>query len=496
MVDEGSLASTGIDAEAQRHRPVQGLPRSLLAREARSFAVVALMQREGWLSRDRRREVVSDQHVGRIWPEGVDTSLPRAELNLLARFLEQQQRAISFWNLVAARRDRRRSDAASSYIVSLEAQLLRSYEPAWDSQEFDEEALCAVCPPWPVIRARIEEETSRLVRRPRMSPCMLWAALREDLERWPALDEPRRRAAAHGVFALSSVCWTDWFVREAIRLCPELEPELGGTLAAPLAASPAAAPPSPSARVPLASIVERLRALCAELEQRPSQEALRELDACALDAQAWAPALPDRQLVAMRELRLAVEALLEGARDRAQDSALRWLGPEVLSQIEARWTIAARGRDAAAVRSLAHDAEQALQRFHNAAGRCMDAEAALRAARERVQRLDDELEAAATLSRRRDAERSRSHALGELLVAETALPGLEDALLASLSPWAEAFDVDVDYRGELTWAVAAEAADAAAAAEQPAGRAADSVPATELPVTVAMAGELAELLTG
>jgi len=292
---------------AERHGPVQGLPASLLAREGKTFAAVALMQREGWLSRDRRRDVVVDLRLQRDWPDGVDTSLPRAELHQLARFLDPQQRALAFWNLVAARRERRRPDAVAAHIVSLEAQLLRAYEPAWDAQDLDDEALRRACPPWPEIRARIDSETSRLVRRPRLSPCMAWLALGADLDRWPRLDDARRRAVAHAVFALSTVCWTDWFVREALRRCPELQPELGRTCAPALAPGAEAATTAPAAMVPMAAIVERLSALCAELGSQPSQEAVRELLDCARDASAWSDALPDRVRVARRELRLAVE---------------------------------------------------------------------------------------------------------------------------------------------------------------------------------------------
>jgi hypothetical protein len=166
-------SDTGTDPAPQgrRHQLVQGLPASLLAVEGKTFAVVALMQREGWLSRDRRRSVAVDPRPLQSWPAGVDTSLPRAELHLLARFIDPHPRAIAFWNLVAARRERRRSEALSAaHIVSLEAQLLRSYEPAWDTQEFNDEALRQACPPWPEIRARIEEETAHLVRRPRLAP--------------------------------------------------------------------------------------------------------------------------------------------------------------------------------------------------------------------------------------------------------------------------------------------------------------------------------------
>lgn len=443
---DGVRSDVRSDAEpgVGGHQPVQGLPRSLLAVEGKTYSVVALMQREGRLSRDRRRSVVADPRLQPPWPEGLDTSLPRSELNLLARFIDPHSRAIAFWNLVAARRERRRSEALpAAHIVSLEAQLLRSYESAWDTQEFNDEALRQACPAWAEIRARIEEETAHLVRRPRLSPCMLWLALSDDLDRWTALDERRRRAVAHAVFALGSVCWSDWFVGEALSRCPELEPELGRTCAR--RSAPSLAPPDALARVPLADIVERLAALCAELSEQPTQDAVRELLACAGDAQAWEQALPDRALVATHGLRQAVEVLIERAREQTRTRALNWFGLDVLAQVEARWSLAALGQDAPALRQLAHDAVQARARLDEAVDRCAEAQALLEAARAALRALDAELLAAPTLARRREIEGARLLALRTLLDAEGGQAGLEDAVLASMSPWSEAFDLGADY---------------------------------------------------
>lgn len=491
--DAGSDAGPG----AGRHQPVLGLPTSLLAVEGKTYAVVALMQREGWLSRDRRRGVVVDTRPQQSWPEGVDTSLPRSELNLLARFIDPHPRAIAFWNLVAARRERRRSEAVSAaHIVSLEAQLLRSYDPTWGTQEFNDEALRRACPPWTAIRARIEEETVHLVRRPRLAPCMLWLALSADLDRWPALDERRRRVVAHAVFALASVCWSDWFVREALRRCPELEPELGRTCARQ-PAQPLAAPELP-ARVPVAHIVERLAALCAELAEQPTQEAVRELLACARDAEAWQRALPDRGLVAMRGLRHEVEVLIAQARERASARALTWLGPEVWAQIEARWSLAALGRDASALRQLAQDAAQAQARLDEAVGRCAEAQVLLESARAALHALDAELQAAPTLARRREIESARLLALHTLLDAEGGQAALEDAVLASVSPWSEAFDLGADYRADHDASLSASARPVAPSVNEPAPDMASAAPAMRPPAApdaLAACDDVAALLS-
>ena len=484
-----SQVSSASEGAVWHHRPVVSLPRSLLAREGKTFAVVALMQRSGALNRDRRREQAWEPRAQRSWPEGVDADAPRSELGLLARFLDQDARALAFWNLVAARRERRR-DPVSAYIVSLEAQLLRAFEPAWEQADLDEEALRDACPPWPEIRARVLEATSRLVHRPRLVPFMLWPAMCAELDLWPALDDARRQVVARAVFALSSAGWTDWFVREALRRCPELGPELGATCPGWSDAADRAETDTLE-RVPLGEIADRLLAACAELRERPCREAVEDLLACARDAQAWTSALPDRRLAAVRALRLAVGELLAAVRARAADPGLGWLDDSVLAQLEARWHLAAQGADLAWLRALTLDAAQARSRLVAASGLCTEARQRLQACREALAHGEDGDAAVASLLRRRARELARAEATRELLEAERALPLAEDAVLAALSPETAAFDLATDY--VAAWR---EAQIVPAASGRPASVAAvpAAVPEAPPPVTAALASEMAELL--
>lgn len=465
------------------------MPRSLLAREGKTFAVVALMQRAGGLNRDRRREHAWDSRIQRSWPEGVDSDAPQAELSLLARFLDQSHRAVAFWNLVAARRERRR-DPVAAYIVSLEAHLLRAFDPAWETIELDEDALQRACPPWAEIRARVLEGTSRLVRRPRLSPFMLWPALCADLDRWPALEHDRRGLVARAVFALSSVGWTDWFVHEALRRCPELEPELGLTCPGFRAAAPQPEI-TPVERVPLPEICRRLMAICDELRERPCLEAVEDLLACAQQAQAWSAALPERRLVALRALRLEVEGLLAAARMQSADPALAWLSQQVLAQVEARWHLASHDAEAAALDALALDALQARGRLTETGTRCVEAWRLLRTRREALALAEAEAVAGVSLARRRAAELARADAMRELLESESALPAVEDELLAALSPRGASFDLSVDYVAAWREVLVAASAPAARDAAAPrAIRGGDAAPSA----SVALDGEMAELL--
>jgi hypothetical protein len=478
--------------DAWHHQPVESLPRSLLAREGRTFVVVALMQRVGQLNRDRRREQAWDPGSQRAWPAGVDVDAPRAELALLARFLDQGHRAQAFWNLVAARRERRR-DPVSNHIVSLEAQLLRAFDPAWDTLELDEAALSQACPPWPYIRERLMDATSRLVRRPRLSPFMSWPAVCTELDRWPALEPARRQVVAWAAFSLSSVAWTDWFVREALRRCPELAPELGSTCPGWTDAA-AAAQRHTAERVPLDQIADRVLAACAELRERPCSEAVEDLLACARDAQAWLSALPDRRLAAVRALRLAVGEVLGAVRARAAEPGLRWLGDAVLVQIEARWHLAAQGADLSRLSALTLDAAQAQSRLAGAAACCADARQRLQASREALALLDGQEADAAPLMRRRALEQARAEAMRDLLEAGRALPAAEDALLAALSPEAAAFDVAADYVAAWREAQVVPAAPGRPASMATVAAAVSPVPETPPPATAALAGDRAELL--
>jgi hypothetical protein len=95
----------------------------------------------------------------------------------------------------------------------------------------DLEIISAACPVWAEIQTHIQRTLERISKKPMKhfdnSVFMLWPRLRNELGRWEDLDVEYRKIVAHAIFSMSSISMSDWFVRQAIEICPGLNLEFG-----------------------------------------------------------------------------------------------------------------------------------------------------------------------------------------------------------------------------------------------------------------------------
>jgi hypothetical protein len=212
------------------HRPVHGLPASLLEVEGRTFAVIALMTRQAGLNRERRRDMQSGVKVFRDLGNRLGGKIPKSEMNVLSYYLSPGERFGSFWYAAKCMLEPHGAMGSRAYSVAVDIQLLKAYEPNWLRLTLDEQALTASCPEWPRIRAQVENaEDSKSGKLP-LGLFMLWPRIADGPSRWAELDAARRLKLAHAVFAVSSVGWSDWFIKQAVEICPDLDSELGGLI--------------------------------------------------------------------------------------------------------------------------------------------------------------------------------------------------------------------------------------------------------------------------
>ena len=145
------------------HRCVQGLPASLIAKEGKTCAAIALMQRHAGLNRETRRGL-SGIKIFKDVSAAIGADLPKSEMNLLSYYLSAGKRSGAFWHVVTKLRDRNGARGTEAYAFALDVQLLAAYAPDWNDLTLDEPALAAACPEWPVIRDRLEDAVKRIVR--------------------------------------------------------------------------------------------------------------------------------------------------------------------------------------------------------------------------------------------------------------------------------------------------------------------------------------------
>lgn len=443
------------------HCPVDLLPASLLAPERNTVSVLALMQREGGLNRDLRRELAGGAKGYGTILNGSGLKLQKSEMSVLSWYLNPHFRFSSFWNLARARNTGRGFASPKTCALAVDFALLNAYEPAWLKVAFDPTDVAASCPEWPMIEASLRDRLgSRLADSP-LQAFMLWPRLLKDLAAWSELEADRRRVVGRAVFALSSISMSDWFIRTALEHCPELEPELGSlinrveTKAVPQP-EPAgdgdekrASPVEQESQESWQGLVDQLDALGVRLRESPSRALVQELTALCARFELLASSLPD-ELGTRARCEQKVTELLERIRSLSRDCAFAWLESRLVGQLEARWHLALRRSEGeAALSALAVDADEAADRGDEAATRYRTALEDRDSIAVQIQRVEEELNSAAGLTERRALERRRRDLQLEHVNADAALPTFEDELLAAFSPEGEPFDHEADYLGKL-----------------------------------------------
>ena len=448
--------------EPYEHQFVEGLPASLIAKEGKTFAAIALMQRNAGLNREMRRELQSNVKVFKDVSGSIGPELPKSEMNLLSYYLSAGKRSGNFWYVVKKLRDRNGARGTEAYALALDVQLLAAYAPDWNDLTLDEAALVAACSEWPAIRDRLEDAVKRILKQPPLGLFMLWPRLCDDLGRWDTLDAEHQQIVGRAIFSLSSVGWTDWFIREAIARCPELEPELGKLLKRSEGATPSheealvsgltGSPdqhqePTGTWKDAWPGLLDRLDALSKSLREAPNRQAVTDLAHLCKELEATAAHMPDESSAALADLGTKIAALVAICRDLQGSTEFEWLDDSLVEQIEARW-LDSRHQAMATDRitALTEEANRAAARSRDAADRYREAWAQRSTIESQVEASRAVLATARSMAERRVAERRKTEQQQALINAEAAIPTLQDALLTAVSPDEAPFDHEVDYR--------------------------------------------------
>lgn len=141
------------------HQPVYGLPSSLITLDGKVQPVIALMQREAGLNRERRRTIQSDARSYGEPDARLKEATSKTDWSVLTYYLSAEERFRSFWVVVKRVLEPQRRLGSKAYAFALDVQLLKGYEPDWLELSLDESELTADCEEWPRIRRRFEKHT-------------------------------------------------------------------------------------------------------------------------------------------------------------------------------------------------------------------------------------------------------------------------------------------------------------------------------------------------
>lgn len=437
---------------------VHGLPASLLAPEGKTIAVIALMQKQAGLNRERRKAL-----EGRFGSPGSAPSwardLSRTDWTVLSHYVSGTFRFYNFWFVAGSFKA---YVSKERYAHAVEVQLLSAYDDAWLAQTLDEAALTAACPHWPRIREGIVSMPNIRAGGLPLGVFMLWLRLVDDLRRFESLDDVRKLQVCHAVFALATAGRAVWFIDEAIRLYPLLDAELG------LAARERVFPPAEAAHasktgpampvasdlatVPVATDdsqwdhqVSHLLAVAEELQSQPTREGLEELIELSGAMARTSITLPTRSQPAAVVLDAGRHELRALLRSLAEQEAFAWLDEALLGQIEACWTLVVTTGGADAAERLAGDAAYALSRTKDAADAYLAVTSEVGDAAQESASLELEMAAAAGFGERAAIRRRHAEARKRQIDAEGVQHGRQEQLIQAGSPFGDTFDFDIDY---------------------------------------------------
>lgn len=440
-----------------------GLPKSLLVPEGHTVAVIALMQRAAGLSRDLRRSIDLDAPLKGDWRAHVVTRIPRSDQRVITHYLSAIARCSVFWWCVKRRSEYEKWQGSRSYALALDIQLLSAYEPHWIDLVYDEAAMSAACPEWIQILDQLKASGAR-VSLHALGVFMLWPRVLDDLTRWRTMENRQRNNLAHAVFSLSSIGYTDWFMREASKQQTELEDEFSGLLkksdiGAEVPEEPAYSPANASPDIPKVAehdwhrmwdqLLGRLAIVFDVLKQHPNVEAVKDLEFLCTELRFAVDSIPLNDTVLNARFDVAINTLFSTCTQLQAEPSLQWLVDELIQQILARWHSAKIvSADSTTLAALTEDAEKVCDRVKASAERFKEAWLARESLQASVNATSAQLRGIRVPVERRTLEKQKADEQRKLLDAEDVLSHLEDELLTYASPFKVLFDHSVDYRSE------------------------------------------------
>lgn len=458
--------------KAYENEPVDGLPKSLVEKEGSTVAVVSLMQRQGWLNRDRRRHIQTAAKLPVEVSHAVAARISKTDWTVLTYYLSARHRWENFWSVVLAKQTGHNAKGSMPYALAVDIQLLDAYASDWFDLNYEEDTLVNSCSPWPEIK----EKLLGFWKDPKvpmpLGVFMLWPRLLKDLEQWHRLDEGQRLRVGHAIFALSSIGWTRWFIDDALSRCSDLERELG-ELKSPASKTPSEAAESSQDQMSQTAagsqqddsksiestddldsewsrLGEELNQIHSDWRAAPTRALLGRLSAIGQCATRLLPLVPDDTVPPREVFERALHELDKRLHEAAEGDELPWLGVDDLRRIMARWRIAlANTQDDAAVLELANDAGLALDRLNASITEVRAADAHVSQTKAAVASLEGESAECASVIHRIALNQRLLETKQEALAAERKQTDVLLFVLASASPRGEVFNPGVDYNAEL-----------------------------------------------
>jgi hypothetical protein len=439
-----------------------GLPLNLIDLNNGNVPVLVKMTSLG-LNRDHKREIAGafSRHASLA---KAGKQLRDIDARVVSYYMRPVDRNVNYWMALDSRGGPLLGAQYSS-VRAPDLALLREYDPGLHTRAFDEDALIEVCPVWPRLFERTTPKVKKVMQKTGFRGLMTWLDIRTDLARWAELTEPDRITLVNAVFSMMTITLSEWFISEAIKLCPSLFPyfeplyALEENTAAGLSAPPSvgetdmndsAASADDVVESRWTHVLDRVAELAEELRQAPDSDLLAELKTLCAELDLLGPQLGRAERLAEEIYQRNQQAVAEMLAAVSADVAFDWLDADTAGQVEARWTMARLACESPEeVEVLAADCQRA--QAHGAEARvaiCMNAVTTAALAQEAAL-IEDQRDTARSLAEKRTLAQQVTMVRSRQSEQDNELMELQERFLSALSPHGERFDLEVDYVGLL-----------------------------------------------
>ena len=189
------------------------------------------MQSQAGLNREFRRDFkktpVKDVELG----DALGREFFKGEWPLVTYFISPRQRLYCFWYYMKCLKEPHKHSGKKAYAMAISVQFLKAYAPDWFELNYEESTLIEACSEWKEIKKGLEKNSFLKDIEIIFGVFMIWPRLLDDLTvNWANINVDQRKVVSNAIFALTSISYTQWFIEQALKLCPDLDSELGHLL--------------------------------------------------------------------------------------------------------------------------------------------------------------------------------------------------------------------------------------------------------------------------
>ena len=436
-----------------------GLPDSMIQWNGKTIQVISILQGKG-LNREFKRKLLDrpqfkgdDQSTFALNKLSVNCS--EADKQLIFKLGNPYLRCSHFWHAMNKHaKDKIFSFTRVEYTTAIDILWIEDYASDWAKNTYEEDALKACCEIWTDICKALN---SRFVKKGNgdldFRVFMIWPRIVRDLSNWSAVDSDQRLIIGRAAFALSTISTTDWFLRQAVKICPDIANDfsfLSENADKPDGNNQKPTSHEEGSKDVWSGLLLRLDELVAALRVSPTQADIASLQDLVARYVELAPTLPSGKRSSMELLTDKVNEFNDACLKLGKEPNFSWLDSDLVEQLNARWHLEL-FEETNSIDAILLDIEDASSRLELASQNLQQVVSEKRASDVEHSEFSEKIVGVQTVGERRIFEQKKREIQKKLIGLEETITKYQDNLLAAGSPFCKEFNYQFDYKSKLQY---------------------------------------------